>query len=192
MSPNVTLAVGPEAKELQASQGILCRLPFFRAALEGEFREASEKRISMPDDDLRSVSALVEYLYTGHYTYPYHSNQETDSGIPAGDAVEGSFHAVVYATSHKYGCQQLVDASLTSFVSVLAQLNGIEVVRLWVIAYDHGLFLDAVAGDGNMATFMDGLGQLLKELYKTDREEMDSTTVDHPTLIGDLLRLVVS
>lgn len=43
MSPTVTLTAGPDAKEIKASQGILCQLPFFRAALEGEFREATTK-----------------------------------------------------------------------------------------------------------------------------------------------------
>lgn len=43
MSPTVTPTAGPDAKEIQASQGILCQLPFFRAALEGVFREATAK-----------------------------------------------------------------------------------------------------------------------------------------------------
>lgn len=191
MSPTVILAAGPEAKEIHASHGILCQLPFFRAALEGEFREATENRIRMPDNELQSVAALVEFLYTGHYTYSFHT-KETEPGIPAADVAEGSFHVFVYTTANKYGCQQLVDASLASFLNVLSQLKGIDVIRLWVIAYDQGLVLDAVAGGSSESPVLQGLGQLLKGLYKTDREEMDSTTVDHPTLIGDFLRHVVS
>lgn len=137
MSPTVTLAAGPEAREIHASHGILCQLPFFRAALEGKFREATEKKIRMPDDELQSVAALVEFLYTGHYTYSSH-NTETEPGISAGDVTEGAFHVFVHATANKYGCQQLVDASLASFLHVLSQLKGIDVVRLWVIAYDQG------------------------------------------------------
>lgn len=192
MSPTITLVAGSKAIEIHASQGILCQLPFFRAAFEGEFREAAEKKICMPDDDFRSVAALVEYLYTGYYTYPFHNTKGTEGGVPAADVAEGSFHVFVYATANKYGCQQLVDTALTSFLHVLSQLNGIDVIRLWVIAYDQGLVLDTVAGSGRDSTVVQGLGQLLNNLYKTDREEMDSTTVDHPTLIGDFLRHLVA
>lgn len=191
MSPTVTLAAGPEAKEIYASHGILCQLPFFRAALEGEFREATEKKISMPDDDLHSVAALVEFLYTGLYTYSFH-NKETEPGIPAGDVAEGSFHVFVYATANRCGCQQLVDASLASFLHVMRQLKGIDVLHLWVIAYEQGLVLDAVVDGSSESTLVQELGKLLKGLYKTDREEMDRTTVDHPILIGDFLRHVLS
>lgn len=191
MSPTVTLAAGPNGKEINAAHGILCQLPFFRAALEGVFREAAEKRISMPDDDLCSVAALVEYLYTGHYTYPFDNKDETNSDTPTAEIAEGSFHAFVYATAHKYGCEALGNAALTSFLYVLSQLKGIEVVRLWVIAYDQGLVLDVVTACETAGTVMKGLGQLLKGVYTTDREEMDRITADHPTLIGDLLRHVV-
>lgn len=192
MSPTVILAVGNKATEIHASQGLLCQLPFFRAALEGKFREATEKRISMPDDDLRSVAALVEYLYTGHYTYPFHNTSETELDVPAADVAEGSFHVFVYATANKYGCEQLVDASLTSYLNVLSNLKGIDVFRLWVIAYDQGLVLDTVATGASVVTATNRLGQLLKGVYTTDREEMDRITLEHPRLIGDVLRHVVS
>lgn len=192
MSSTVTLLIGVDSVEFHVPQSVLCTLPFFQAALQGEFREASEQKISMPEDEPQIVSALIEFLYTGGYTYAYSPADETDSDAPPADLQEGSFHVGVYATAFKYDCQELVKASLTSFLGVLGQLKGIDVVRLWKAAYAKQLLLSKVREDAMLAEFKSGLVVLLKELYITHGEEMDRTSEEHPGLMNDLLRLVVS
>lgn len=192
MAQTVTLVIGPDSVAFHVSQMLLCTLPFFRAALQGEFLEAVEQRIEMPEDDPQHVSAMIEFLYTGGYTYAHPSRQGVDSGTPPADLAEGSFHVGVYATAFKYDCQDLVKASLLSFIIVLRKLKSIDVIRLWKVAYDKELLLSKVEEDPSLAEFRAGLVGLLKELYVTHREEIYSTAVDHPDLVTDLLRLIVS
>ncbi|KAF8472170.1 hypothetical protein BDZ91DRAFT_791186 [Kalaharituber pfeilii] len=83
-SPIVTLIVGqsdldPEVPQManmsdivtfSVHEHILIRVPFFAAALRGQFREAREKVIHLPEDDPEVLSKLIEYLYTGGYSEP--------------------------------------------------------------------------------------------------------------------------
>lgn len=193
MSPTVTLLIGSDATVFHASQDILCRLPFFRAALQGEFREAADRRITMPEDEPQTVAALLEFLYTGSYTYPYHTPSEAtdESDGPAADLDEGAYHVGVYATAYKYGCTGLVEAALKAFMFVLGQLKGVDVLRLWKGAYAKDLLLKAVTGKEDVGAFRTGLPTLLKEMYTAHPTEMERTSVDYPALLHDLLRLVV-
>lgn len=145
----------------------------------------------MPEDDPQHVAALIEYLYTGGYTYAYSPPSEDISEAAPADLAEGSFHVGVYATAFKYDCQPLVKESLTCFIGVLRKLKKMDVIRLWKVAYDKELLLATVDGDKNLVGFRNGLVTLLKDLYTTQREEMDRTSADHPALINDLLGLVV-
>lgn len=146
----------------------------------------------MPEDEPQHISALIEFLYTGGYTYAYSSPQVAASNAPPADLAEGSFHVGVYNMAFKYDCQPLVKESLKSFIGVLRQLKGIDVIRLWKAAYDKELLLATVSADPNLESFRSGLVGLLKDLYATHRKEMDKTSVDYPALINDILYLVVS
>lgn len=192
MSSTVTLLIGSDCVEFHVSQRVLCTLPFFRAALQGEFREASEQKIEMPEDEPQIISALVEFLCTGSYTYAYPAQGETDSDTPPRDLEEGSFHVDVYATAFKYDCQGLVKESLASFVRVLRKLKDFEVIRLWKAAYAKQLLLSTVRDDPNLAEFRRGLAGSLNWLYIRYGKEMERTAEEHPALINDLLRMVVS
>lgn len=174
------------------SQVLLCTVPFFRAALQGAFREAVAQEICMPSDQPEHVSAMIEFLYTDGYTYAYSRQRDGDSLVSPADLAEGSFHVGVYATAFKYDCQGLVQASLESFVAVLVRLNGVDMVRLWRAAYERELLLSAVETNKGLVEFKKGLGVLLKDLYVTHPQEMASTAEDYPGLVHDLLRLVVS
>lgn len=192
MSKNITLLIGADKIMLNVAEEILCRLPFFRAALQGNFREASEQTITMPEDEPQDVIALVEFLYTGRYTYPYHADAEFTLANPAPDLAEGLYHVAVYATAHKYGCLELVTTALEMFMYVLGQLKGMDVVRLWKGAYAINLLLQDVEDEQKALGFKRGLGELLKELYTNHRLEMETTAAEYPVLMSDLLRLVVT
>lgn len=192
MAPTITLLVGPDCVRFHVPKTLLCTLPFFAAALHGVFREASQQRILMPEDEPQHVAALIEYLYTGGYTYSYAPPSDDALETAPADLEEGSFHVGVYATAFKYDCPPLVTASLASFIGVLRQLKGIDVILLWEVAYDKELLLATVDGDKHLVGFKKGLVALLKELYTTQREEMDRTSSGHPALINDLLGLVVT
>lgn len=194
MSPIITLRIGPDETTLRAQENILCRLPFFRAALQGGFQEASDKTITMPEDDPESIGTLIEFLYTGSYSYTFQlaALPGTDDGdtIPISDVTQGSFHVAVYAVASKYDCEELVKGALSNFKYVLTQLTGLDVITLWKAAYDKGLYLSQLESDPDLHGFMQGLRELVGDAYGMQAQEMEDMVVEYPALANDLLRLV--
>lgn len=120
---------------LHAREDMLCRLPFFVAALHGGFKEAAEKAISMPEDYPDVISALLEYLSTDTYTYAYQSETINKEA-------ELFFHLDLYAAAKKYGAENLMHEATENFVEVLKAVrdcSGASRLRLWRHAYDAGL-----------------------------------------------------
>lgn len=191
MSPTVTLLVGADKILFNTSQHVLCRLPFFRAALQGQFREASEQSLTMPEDEPQNIAAMIEFLYTNNYTYQYGTDGESDIGRPAPSLAEGLYHVGVYATAHKYDCDSLAKAALENFVYVLRHLKGVEVMRLWKAAYAENLQLGDIEGHGKLEKFKRDLPKWLKELYTGQRAEVEAMAVEYPLFMSDLLRLLV-
>ncbi|KAF8429684.1 hypothetical protein EV426DRAFT_639464 [Tirmania nivea] len=71
--PMTTLKVGPDtlehpAVELYVHNEVLKKLPFFIAALNGNFLEAATRVINMPEDNPEIVAKLMQFLYAGSYT----------------------------------------------------------------------------------------------------------------------------
>lgn len=194
MSPIITLLIGPDKVELRAYEAILCRLPFFRAALQGHFKEASEKAITMPEDTAEIIGALIEFLYTGSYTYAFKPLDPLahPSDIPISDVTQGSFHVAVYAVASKYECAALVTGALKCFTLVLKQLSGLDVIALLKVAYRKGLRLLEFEADADLQAFMRGLPKLVRDAYETNHDEMESMVAEYPDLGSDLLRLVAT
>ncbi|KAK3353414.1 hypothetical protein B0T25DRAFT_210037 [Lasiosphaeria hispida] len=68
-SPIVTLTVGREGRLFAAHEDVLCQAPFFEKVLRGNYLDAQNKRIALPDEEPEVFSAILEYLYKGDY-YP--------------------------------------------------------------------------------------------------------------------------
>jgi hypothetical protein len=68
-SPIVTLTVGREGRLFAAHEDVLGQAPFFEKILAGNYLDASNKRIALPDEEPEVFSAVLEYLYKGDY-YP--------------------------------------------------------------------------------------------------------------------------
>lgn len=194
MSPIITLTVGDERTEFHAYEDILCRLPFFRAALLNGFKETADKKITMPEDEPEIVAALVEFLYVGSYTYTYDPEQEAAKANHTSpcNLKEGSFHLRLFAVAFKYDCQDLAEAAMTSLIYVLQQLDNIDVVELLKETYDRGCGAAAWEAGEDMAAFKDRLPEILKRAYVTHCEEMKNIVFECPALANDLLRLSVA
>lgn len=193
MSPLVALHVGPDSVLFHTYEAALCRVPFFRAALQGQFREAAEKKITIPEEKPEIVAALIEYLSTGNYTYTYADDATTDpNGNPTPDLAQGCFHVGVYAIAFTYDWPPLVADALSNFLSVLPHLDGMDIVRLWQAAYEKGLTLPLCAEAGRLASFEKVLPKLLNGLYKTHGEDMDNMVVEFPALASDFMRFLVA
>lgn len=130
MSPVITLYVGPERVEFHVHEDKLCQLPFFHAALQGHFVEASEKVIAMPEDDPSQVSAMIEFMYTGNYTYVYESESVLFRQEPSTLIAEGLFHVGMQVMAAKYDYPVLVSSAIKDFEMVVTQLDGIDGLRL--------------------------------------------------------------
>lgn len=192
MSPIVTLYVGPERVEFRAYLDTVCQLPFFKAALHGNFKEASERVITMPEDGPSEVSALIEFLYTGNYTYTYDPESvhfREGSFTPVADLTEGLFHVGIHVIASKYDCKVLVGLALRNFTVVVTGLRSIDGLRLWKAAFSDGLKLpysrQAFAG------YCDGKGLVvwIQGLFDEHSKEMEKTMLEYPELSCELLRI---
>lgn len=194
MSPIITLRIGLERTEIRAYEATLCRLPFFRAALQGNFEASAENAIILPEHDPESIGALLEFLYTGSYTYtfqpPVPPGTADEDIITISDVSQGSFHVAVYDVASKCDCEVLGKSALNNFTHVLKQLTGMDIITLLQEAYVKGLYLSKLEADPDLRVFMNGLADLVGDVYGTHGEEMNGMVERYPGLASDLLRLV--
>lgn len=187
MNPTIPLFIGEDRVLFYVHKDTLCQLPFFKAALSGGFKEASGQVISLPEDNPSHVSALIEFLYTGNYTYTYNPdtvNLSNGSIVPAGDTVECMFHIGVYIVASKYDCQGLAKMATLHFEYVESELDGIEVVRVWKIAYAADMRFSARTNGPRAGG---GLALWVKAMFREHREEMEQAFDVFPMLASDLL-----
>lgn len=61
----VTVLVGPEETAFRIHKGLLCsKSEYFRAAFEGSFRESTEKKIQLRDEDSKIFQFYAALIYT--------------------------------------------------------------------------------------------------------------------------------
>lgn len=148
----------------------------------------------MPDDGPSTVAALIEFLYTGNYTYPYDpatTKLREASGTPVASLIEGQFHIAVSTIASKYGCQALGDSAVRNFEAVLPHLDSLDSLRLWKTAYAEGP--DLAGWRRCFANSHSGkqLVSWMKELFQDHQVEIDQTIAELPELASDLLRLAI-
>ncbi|KAL0632200.1 hypothetical protein Q9L58_008910 [Maublancomyces gigas] len=188
ISPVRTLYAGQDRIELHVHEDTLCKLSSLQAALEESFQVSMKNCIEMPEDDPRMVSALIEYLYTGNYTYPYPSTSE-NLGSPIATLTEGQYHVCIFEIASKYDCQGLAAMAMGNFKTVLPDLDSIDTLRLWKAAYGEGPGLQTLRNSFNNLHSGKPLASWVKELFKNHREELNRTIKEFPELASDLLRL---
>lgn len=66
-SPIIPVRVGPHAEVFSVHRDILTKSEYFRKALDGEFREAEEQAIDLPEEDPAIFSFVVAFLYEEKY-----------------------------------------------------------------------------------------------------------------------------
>lgn len=182
MSAVIVLHVGPTPVTFQASEAILCRLPFFRAALRGEFREATDKIVALPDDDPVLVASLLEFLYLGSYTY---------IADTAKDSTEASFHVALHAMAGKYGCEELQALESRNVADVLHGLDRLEVVRVVKEMYEGGWVAKEWSVKKEFVAVKVRIPRIIGQLYVGGGEELDILWAECPGLAADLMRLMV-
>lgn len=176
------LHVGPTPVTFQASKAIICRLPFFRAALQGEFREAIDKIVTLPEDDPVLVASLLEFLYIGSYTY---------IADTAKDSTEGLFHVALHALAGKYGCEELQALESSNVAHVLDGLDGLQVVRIVREMFDRGWVAKEWSVREEFAAVKQSIRRIIRQQYAAGGEELEIVWAGCPGLAADLMRLMV-
>lgn len=190
MSPIIILQVGPTPVKFHAYEAIICRLPFFQAALHGGFREATDKVIALPEDDPDTVASLLEFLYLGTYAYTFACDADPPTDVPAKDMVEASFHVRLHALASKYDCTELVALERRSVAYVLEGLDGMQVVMVVKEMYESGWGVRDW-DEELMGPVKRRIAGIMKELYAACEEELEAVWAVCPGLAQELLRLVV-
>lgn len=150
--------------------------------------------INMPEDEPRMVSALIEYLYTGTYTYLYDSTTSplrVSTGTPVSTLVEGQYHVEVFRIASKYDTKALADTAVQNFNAVLPDLDPINTLRLWKYAYGEGPDSRAWRNDFGLCYSENRLVSWVGGLFKDHRDEVDQTIAEFPELASDLIRLAI-
>ena len=66
--PTVTIFVGKDKRPFHVHRSLLRETSsFFKAALEGDFRESSEQKMDLPEEDEGSFDVFVQWLYDRRY-----------------------------------------------------------------------------------------------------------------------------
>jgi hypothetical protein len=145
----ITLVVGREQRLFAAHEDVLCHSPFFQAACRGQFLEATNKRVSLPDEEPEIFSSVLEYLYKGDY-YPrlMHNKRKNTWELETGDggqSVESTVYhhgidgellkdTVIYCTAEKYGLEELKRVALKK--QGLRKSSYINISRFIRLTYD--------------------------------------------------------
>jgi len=62
-SPIIPIRVGPHAETFPVHKDILTKSEYFRKALDGQFREAGNQAIDLPEEDPDIFSFVIAFLY---------------------------------------------------------------------------------------------------------------------------------
>jgi BTB/POZ domain len=62
-SPIIPVRVGPHAETFPVHKDILTKSEYFKKALDGEFREAEDQAIDLPEEDPDIFSFVIAFLY---------------------------------------------------------------------------------------------------------------------------------
>lgn len=189
-SRTVKLVVGPNRTTFNAPAATLCSLPFFHAAINGEFKEAAQCAISMPEDDVAAISALIEFLATGTYSYAFYTDPEAAKSMPR-RADEALFHVGVYVVADKYDSQGLVTAAKRNFREVVKDIRGPDILRVWAVAYGAGMRVQGNWGANDVGEVDEGVVKQIKGMLDSDDKEPDRAVREIPDFGVDLLKIAV-
>jgi hypothetical protein len=77
--PMVQLLVGKSETSFQVHEDFLCSAsPVFHAAFNNDFKEANERKLSLPDDDVETIEYFIQWIYSQPYNrYPVDVSDES-------------------------------------------------------------------------------------------------------------------
>jgi len=126
-SPIITMVVGRDQRLFAAHEDVLCRSPYFKSCLKGQFLDGNAKKVELFDEEPEILSCVLEFLYKGDYyprllhdkrrnTWDLENAQDPKTGgrgnsestiylsDAGGDVLRDT---VVYCAADKYGLDEL-------------------------------------------------------------------------------------
>lgn len=194
-APLVTLYVGEIRIKYRVYEDTLYQLPFFRAALQGQFIEALDKAINMPEDDPEAVAALIQWLYTGKYTYGPNRLQESTMILravpkePSENLLEALFHLEVCVVASKYDCTTLLTEAKIRYYKKQEELDDIDTFRICtaLITSDLAGFPLPRPNLTSVALYTKNVKKWVDRLFQEHRAEFYETLSKFPRLGVNLL-----
>lgn len=199
MAPIITLYVGEDRIEYHVHEDTLCKLPFFRAALLGQFKEATEKAITMPEDDPEAVSALIKWLYNAELSNVktlHHTTMKLRQ-VGVGSSLsplflEGLFYLEVSIVASKYECEGLLQAAIKGFYGAQRGLSDIAIFRLFKCAYTTDERLPVALSRGNQASIVQSTILWIRRVRRDNSEEVEKTLEAFPGLATSILHTITA
>lgn len=94
----MTLIVGETKTTFHVHEAELCEAsPVFKAAFSSNFKESSERKMNLPEDDAELFNLLIEWLYGHRYDLPQPIGDKTKDGTRFMEAMR------LYVLADKYG-----------------------------------------------------------------------------------------
>ena len=140
MSEPIEVIVGPEGdtKTWHLPKKLLVNAsPFFAAALNGSFSEATSRRVPLPEDDPHGFALFVRWLYVGHISGDILScESEDDKSDILGDSASTSDYDTVAqmflqacSLGEKHNCLQFRDCAVGELIHLWATVSiGAEAI----------------------------------------------------------------
>ncbi|KAL8898806.1 MAG: hypothetical protein Q9207_006519 [Kuettlingeria erythrocarpa] len=127
-SPVFTVSVGPSQKEYRVHSSVLCTSPVFSRICEGDFKEAHECHISLPEDSAQDFDAIVEYLYMNKFITI--GNTVTPDGQHRDRETCALELASLYVTAEKYQMDDLKSLVVEKFKNCTKDCAPAEVLAI--------------------------------------------------------------
>lgn len=186
----VLVEVGPKKQKFTIHKGLLCAYSsYFKAALQGGFKEADEQTITLPEDDAKVFEHFQLWIYTGAFMEAQETKKEEKwdiiislylfaeaRGIPelqnlAIDTYMYNVAALKQVPTRKF--RQIYDNTMAS--SPLRRLT----TRLTVQFVEPSWFLDASEKYWSREILLEVVKGLVEEKGKMGREEALAQFISH-------------
>lgn len=131
----VTIIVGPEKKSFVAHANVLKRINFFRGCLDSGMKEARERVVRLPEDDVEAFDGLLYWAYHGRFELDlkamseaageqadelqYSSPENDDRWLSAYAEVDAEVSKLfkVYALAEKFCTESAMNDAMDSIVA---------------------------------------------------------------------------
>ena len=127
----VTLLVGDNKKVFHIHEANLFEASsFFKAAFNSDFRESSERSMTLPEDDDFVFELFVEWIYRGCYKLPL-------TQVPIPDLITYKRHVQLFVLADKYNVPNLKTAVLSELFIIIKKREYWPDADTIAYAFEH-------------------------------------------------------